>query len=417
MVITTLDILRVLAQSPEPLTYQEIAEALNGPAETISKHLSVMKSKGRADNPDGKWVLSMAGQEIYEKMDKTAKAPIVPKSSADDAIGGIQPKAKETVAIPLADTVSTEKATITLDEDKFYELGRINRVGEPQLAGIVEYVFKGGDPHDLNWVWRAFNLMHLTAGIRDRWYHQWAAEINQPIPLQVQEVMAATVVTPSGAVQPAALQKWMVVGDKPVPDVEGPYTFNQAIMAISASKGIEPKTPQEAERLSEVIKVMEPFINKESQGDAVEAAKMAGEYGIAAQIIPALLEKKDPQSPITVTDIVTLFDKMSSIQAQGKAPVNGQPQDMMSQFMTFLSAMGTMKEMFAPSQVAAPSRDPMIQFTDGALSLDAFLKIREQNWEQDKEKDELKNKRATGESFRGLLQTVAGAVANASGGK
>ena len=216
-----------------------------------------------------------------------------------------------------------------------------------------------------------------------------------------------------GKVEPKE-RRFSIIDNKPVLDPEGDYTFSEAIRTCAIAAG--EKTGVSGDKVSDILNSIQPFI-QESRGAAKETEEKRQETSLAVtafqSAIDALKERGTGQQPMTLNDMIGLFEKLDQLSAartQGQADAQPSVLDQLAQlgstFKTLQDVFGGGSKGESPIMVQLPGTDGK-----GGMPLDAFMKWDEHRWDRHKDEIKFEDNRETGKALRefvGLLGKAAG---------
>lgn len=199
-------------------------------------------------------------------------------------------------------------------------------------------------------------------------------------------------------------RRFTIIDNKPVPDPEGEYTFSQALKTCALEAG--KRVGVEGDKVSDILSAVQPFVIKQ-EGAAKEAEEKKVETSIAVAAIDALKERSNvqPQQPLTMTDLITVLDKMNEIKS---AQSGGPPQQhsVISELAELGSAVKVLQEVFgggskseqAPVVVNFPGSDGK-----SGMPLDTFMKWDEHRWERHKDEIKFQDSRENAKVMRDFV--------------
>jgi len=214
-----------------------------------------------------------------------------------------------------------------------------------------------------------------------------------------------------GKVEPKE-RRFTIIDNKPVLDTEGEFTFSEALRTCASTAG--EKAGVGGDKVSEILAAIQPFVIRQ-EGVAKEAEEKKVETSIAVAAIDALKEKGNvqPQQPLTITDLITVLDKMNEIKS---AQSGGPPQQrsVIGELAELGTAVKVLQEVFgggskseqSPVVVSFPGSDGK-----GGMPLDSFMKWDEHRWERHKDEQKFADSRENAKVMRDFVGKLGKAAA------
>ena len=215
--------------------------------------------------------------------------------------------------VPAAEveTPPTEQAGVPGAYEKFQAIGSSLGIKADFLKLVSDHVFLG-DPYDLSYVWDALNGMYLRPDVTKRWFNLWQRQVNRPIPASIAHQVMPQSTEAGKDAEVKQPTRFTIVGDDIIADAEGEFTFSQARQVLmtrviqNAAGGNVP-----ADRVSDILTALEPYINKGKEGNKSEDP-------ITAVLLKYLLENKNGngEKPNSLADIIMVLDKVNEARAE-----------------------------------------------------------------------------------------------------
>jgi len=291
------DILEILNQRGQPVKTSELVEALKKPGATIRGETTRLKQKGyiEGDSLEG-WVITDA---IKEQLEKGELHP----SMLDE---GVTPR------------------------QQFEAIGRRIGIKKDRITLATDIVWSG-DFNDVKWVWEALGQADIANDLRNVWVNAWRAKLHKGIPPELETELTGVrkaadedkTVVPSKP----GLSAYIIVDDEPIRVGEnlGDYSLQDAkdILTIralrsrfsGASQAKVASQPVAAEKISDLLTALGPYINKGSDVDTLKE--------LLADKLE--LQKQD------------ILSKLPQVQ-------NSQPKSFIEQITEFVTVIGSLKE-------------------------------------------------------------------------
>ena len=282
----------------------DLATGLQASTEGTRKQLARLKDKGyvEGDSQEG-WLITAAGKSELEKGE-------IHPSMIDE---GVTPR------------------------QQFEAIGRRIGIKEDRLVLATDIVWSG-DFDDIQWVWGALGQADIANDLRSVWVNAWRAKLHKGIPPELETELTGVSKVEAEAEKGAAVIKpggreYIIDDDVPVfvgPGL-GDYSLQDAkdILAIRALKsrfsgvgqagagqsgGGQP--PGVAEKVSEVLTALGPYINKGS------------DQGMLRELITAQMELQKQEI-------------LTHIPQPGQP---SQPKSFIEQIAEVVTALGSLKE-------------------------------------------------------------------------
>ncbi len=292
-------VLDALNTKEAAISTTDLAKELTASTEGTRKQLTRLKEKKyvEGDSKEG-WLITAEGRKVLEK-------------------GGVRPSMIDEGVTP---------------RQQFEAIARLIGIPEDKISLSTDIVWSG-DYNDVKWVWEALGQADIAKDLRSVWVNSWRAKLQKGIPPELEtELTGVSKVEAEGGAgagpsKPGG-REYIVVDDEPVRVGEnlGDYSLQDAkdILAIRALRsrfsgagqaGGSP--PGAAEKVSEVLSALEPYINK---GTDINALK------------EILADKLELQKQ----------DILSRIPQPGGQP--SQPKSIIEQITEFVAAIGSLKE-------------------------------------------------------------------------
>ncbi len=279
----------------------DLASDLKASTEGTRKQLARLKDKGyvEGDSQEG-WLITEAGRKELEKGE-------IHPSMIDE---GVTPR------------------------EKFEAIARRIGITEDRIVLAADIVWSG-DYTDIKWVWEALGQADIRDDLRKIWCNSWRAFLQKGIPPELEVELtsiskeAAAEIGKEGASRGKAGRDYIVIDDEPVRVGEnlGDYSLQDAkdILAIralrnrfagGAGQAGGGQASGAAEKVSEVLTALEPYINKGSDLDTIKEV-LADKLALQRQEI------------------------LSHLPQPGQS---GQPKSVIEQITEFVGALGGLKE-------------------------------------------------------------------------
>ncbi len=294
-----------LTQVLEGLTTKEAAVAtadlageLKASTEGTRKQLTRLKERGYVDGDSKEgWLITETGRKALEK-------------------GEVRPSMVEEGVTP---------------REKFEAIARRIGITEDRIVLAADIVWSG-DYTDVKWVWEALGQADIRDDLRKIWVNSWRAFLQKGIPAELEVELTGLPPGDEGdklgeAVRPKVpAREYIIVDEQPVRVGEnlGDYSLQDAkdILGIRALRsrfagaagqaGGGP--PGAAEKVSEVLTALSPYLNKGSDVDQLKeiiADKLALQRQEILSHIPQTGQGGQPKSFIEqITEAVTALGSL-----------------------------------------------------------------------------------------------------------
>lgn len=133
----------------------------------------------------------------------------------------------------------TPTGELPSDFDVFKQLGDSCGIKGDFLEALTRHIFRL-DYRDIGTVFQELSSLALRPDVVVRWVKLWASHLGVPAPAQ-----ATPPSTSATTSIPLAEKKWVIIGNRPVPDPEGPYSFNQVLQVIESQSRAQPVSGNE----------------------------------------------------------------------------------------------------------------------------------------------------------------------------
>lgn len=300
---TLTELLEKLNTSEAAISTIDLATELKSTRQTTLKQLTRMKDKGHVDgNSEEGWVITDTGKNAL-------------------AQGTIHPSMIEEEVTP---------------RQQFEAIGRRIGIKEDRIVLATDIVWSG-DYNDVIWVWKGLGQADIADDLRSVWVNSWRAKLHKGIPPELETELTGVSKIEAKAGEDATPSKrggreYIIVDDEPVRVGEnlGDYSLQDAkdILAIRAVRdrfsragasppGAGSQAPGAAEKVSEILEALGPYIKKE--GTDIDTIKevLADKLALMRQEI------------------------LSHIPQSGQS---GQPKSVIEQITDFVGALGGLKE-------------------------------------------------------------------------
>jgi len=270
----------------------DLAGELKASIEGTRKQLTRLKERGYIDGDSKEgWLITDAGRKALEK-------------------GEVRPSMVEEGVTP---------------REKFEAIARRIGITEDRIALAADIVWSG-DYTDVKWVWEALGQADIRDDLRKIWVNSWRAFLQKGIPPELEVELTglppgAEGGKPGEAVRPKApARDYIILDEQPVRVGEGlgDYSLQDAkdILAIRALRGrfagvagqAGGQPPGVAEKVSEVLTALGPYINKGSDLDTLKEVisdKLALQRQEILSHIPQSLGQ--PAQPKSIIEQITDF--------------------------------------------------------------------------------------------------------------
>ncbi|MBA7605571.1 hypothetical protein ES703_12704 [subsurface metagenome] len=293
------NILEYLNQRDQPVKTSELVEALKKPGSTIRGETTRLKQKGyiEGDSLEG-WVIADTGKTQWEKGD-------------------------------LHRTMIEEGVT---PRQQFEAIGRRIGIKEDRIVLATDIVWSG-EFNDVNWVWEALGQADIAKDLRNVWVNAWRAKLHKGIPPELETELTG-VSKVAEAEKGIALSKpggreYIIIEDEPVRVGEnlGDYSLQDAkdLLALRALKSRfsgagqarGASQPVAAEKVSDLITALAPFIDKGSDVAALKEM-LADKLELQKQDILSRIPQVQTSQPKSFIEQITEFvTVISSLKESG----------------------------------------------------------------------------------------------------
>ena len=267
----------------------DLAKGLNASTEGTRKQLTRLKEKKyvEGDSKEG-WLITAEGRKVLERE-------------------GVRPSMIDEGVTP---------------RQQFEAIARLIGIPEDRIVLATNIVWSG-DFNDVVWVWKALGQADIADDLRSVWVNSWRAKLHKGIPPELEtELTGASKV--EGEVEVGGVprkpggREYIIVDDEPVRVGAnlGDYSLQDAkdILAIKALRGRFGGVGQlgasqqggTAEKVSEVLTALEPYINKGSNLDSLKEI-LADKLEIQRRDILSQMPQGQPSQPKSVIEQITDF--------------------------------------------------------------------------------------------------------------
>jgi len=191
-----------------------------------------------------------------------------------------------------AESAAKKSPSLPGDFDEFLRIGQSVGVSGDFLKAVADFIF-AGHPYDVAWVHQALNSLHLRIDTVARWTNMWAATIGQPA---LRQAVEAT--TPLTTTSPAQ-KKYIILGGRPVPDENGPYTFHEALQVIESETRGQPSGGNDIKELRGALE----SLRQEMQNQQIKA-------------LQSQLEQQAQQNERRIDEVLTRIDRDRSVKSE-----------------------------------------------------------------------------------------------------
>ena len=341
------ELLEALNTKEAAVSTADLASELKASKEGTLKQLNREKDKGHVEgNSQEGWLITDAGRKALEK-------------------GAIHPSMIDEGVTP---------------RQQFEAIGRRIGIKEDRIVLATDIVWSG-DFNDVKWVWEALGQADIAADLRSVWVNSWRAKLHKGIPPEL-EVELTGVPSPGAAEGETGIRAkvpardFIIVDEQPVrvgPNL-GDYSLQDAkdVLAIRALRGRFGGTGQPAagqlggtaEKVSEVLTALEPYINKGSDLDTIKEI-IGDKLALERQEILSHIPQSPPgQPPQPKSFVEQLTDFAGAI---------GQLKDAGPTLRSILGIPEPSSNPFTPAQVTGLDGEPAIMDLTKALDLRKFL--------------------------------------------
>jgi len=255
-------ILAVLAEANEPLDIQAIAEGTGAQAKSVSEALSRLNKEGKVANPEkGLWQIKAEGRLEVDKQ-------IAQEAGSKEL--------EQEPGKPHRETAGTIPSQSDLFRSIGEKLGVGSKRGDIRLDAVTYYVQRTANLDNLTSVWNAMTEMGVAADVRKRWVKIYAMNLpGKEIPEELREKLEGgepeRIKTEAEGVS-AKPKQFSVVGGEIIGDLEGDYSFKEALQYVAQQKGASPNeagsmalelSKMGPDMLTSLLSAVTPLLNKE----------------------------------------------------------------------------------------------------------------------------------------------------------
>ncbi|MBA7468408.1 hypothetical protein ES707_03658 [subsurface metagenome] len=292
-------VLEGLSTKEAAISTADLAKELNASTEGTRKQLTRLKEKKyvEGDSKEG-WLITAEGKKVLERE-------------------GVRPSMIDEGVTP---------------RQQFEAIARRIGITEDRIVLATDIVWSG-DFNDVVWVWKALGQADIADDLRGVWVNAWRAKLHKSIPPELETeltgVSKAEVEAGEGIVSSkSGGRDYIIVEDEPVRVGAnlGDYSLQDAkdILAIravrhrfgGAAQSAATSQPGTAEKVSELLTALEPYVNKDS------------DQGVLRELLTA-------QMALLKQDI------LSHIPQPGQP---AQPKSFMEQITEAITAIGSLRE-------------------------------------------------------------------------
>ena len=299
-------VLEGLTTKEAKVSTADLANELKASTEGTRKQLSRLKDKGyvEGDSQEG-WLITEAGRRELER-------------------GGVHPSMIDEGVTP---------------REKFEAISRRIGITEDRIVLAADIVWSG-DYTDIKWVWEALGQADIRDDLRKIWCNSWRAFLQKGIPpeLEVELTSIPKEATAEAGKEGVSRAKpgrdYIIIDDEPVRVGEnlGDYSLQDAkdILAIrvlrsrfgaaQAGAGQTGAGSQlgTAEKVSELLTALGPYINKGSDLDTLKEI-LADKLALQRQeILSRMPQSGQPSQPKSAIEQITEFvGSLSSLKDAG----------------------------------------------------------------------------------------------------
>ncbi|MBA7498873.1 hypothetical protein ES704_01611 [subsurface metagenome] len=291
-------VLETLSTKEAAVSTADLAKELTASTEGTRKQLARLKGKGyvEGDSQEG-WLITEGGRRELEK-------------------GGVHPSMIDEGVTP---------------RQQFEAIGQRIGIKEDRIVLATDIVWSG-DYNDVKWVWEALGQANIADDLRRVWVNAWRAKLHKGIPpeLETELTRVNKVEAGGGKDVPSRGREYIIIDDEPVRVGEnlGDYGLQDAkdILAIRAlrdrfggagqPRGGSP--PSAAEKVSDVLTALEPYLNKETDLNLLKEL-ISDKMELNKQyILSRIPQPGSPTQPQTFIEQVTAFvGALSSLKEAG----------------------------------------------------------------------------------------------------
>lgn len=333
---TITELLEALNTKEAAVPTADLATELKASKEGTLKQLTREKGKGNVEGSSQEgWLITDKGRKALEKGD-------IHPSMIDE---GVTPR------------------------QQFEAIGQRIGIKEDRIVLATDIVWSG-DYNDVKWVWEALGQADIADDLRGVWVNSWRAKLHKDIPPELETELTGVSKAAAEAERGAAPSKrggrdYIIVDDEPVRVAEnlGDYSLQDAkdILALralrdrfaGAGQGRGGSPPGAAEKVSDVLTALSPYLNK---GSDVETLKEILSDKLALQrqeILSHIPQPSQPAQPKSFIEQITGFiDAIASLREAGPLlrSILGIPEP----------SSGNPGNTALPVQIAGPDGKPLI---------------------------------------------------------
>lgn len=406
MAVTRDEVLSFLVQVPDGAELQSICKGLVKSADEVSPVLSALKGVNWVENPEkGLWKATNAGRA---KMGLPALEGLVRGE-----------KAGEVMESPV-EVTPVHVTHVPGQYDKFLDIGRSVGIKEDFLKVMTDHLFLG-DTDDIKYVSDTLEGMYLRPDVTKRLINIWSGVINKPIPPEIAKRMLPKDTTAAKEAEEKRPTRFSIIGDEITPDPDGEWTFNQARqnLMIKAALNAGANAGVGAEKVSEIIAAITPFIEGQKTAKAEEIEKQT-EGSVLIKALEIINQNRgNQQPPLTIADVLAITDKVNEARSTAAAAIAaGIPkrENAFEELERMVNVFDKMKGMFGGGSGNSGGASPVyislegVNGQKGAISLDTFFKIQDHSRQVKREDEEAEQKKDTGKTIRGFFDGVSKAA-------
>ena len=307
---TIAEILKALSAKGKLVSTADLAKELNASNETTLKQLTREKDKENVDgNSQEGWQITDRGRTELEK-------------------GIIHPSMLEAGVTP---------------RQQFEAIGRRIGLKDERITLSTDIVWSG-DYSDVVWCWKALGQADLADDLRQVWVNAWRAKLHKSIPPELETQLGGlskteVEVASAAASDTSGIKEYIILDDMPVRvGVNlGDYSLKDAkdLLTIRALKtrfsgigqgvgeqagtgqGVTAGVGTNAERVSDLLTALEPYLNKGNNDDTLKAliaTQLELQKHEILSMIPAPAIAAQPKTFVEgITEMVTAVSKLKEV--------------------------------------------------------------------------------------------------------
>jgi len=277
-----LELLQALNTKEAVVSTADLASELKASKEGTLKQLSREKDKGNVSgNSQDGWEITDEGRKALEK-------------------GDIHP------------TMIDEEVT---PRQQFEAIGRRIGIKEDRIVLATDIVWSG-EYNDIKWAWEALGQADIANDLRSVWVNAWRAKLHKAIPIELETELTGVskvVLEEEKGDSPnkPGGREYIIIDDEPIRVGAnlGDYSLQDAkdILSIRAlrnrfsggSQKVEAATGGTGEKVSDLLRELEPYINKSSNDETLRellATQMELQKQEILKHIPQTGERAEPKS-------------------------------------------------------------------------------------------------------------------------